>query len=369
MEIHEGENYPKKIYLIVNSVCNARCKTCDVGQKNVKGRIYPLFHTSETDMGFETFKKLVDDVKECKAYIDIKGTEPLLHKDIIKFIKYCKENGLGCNITTNGFLLDKFIKDFVELGLDDLGISLDAYGEVCDEIRGLPGVFEKAADAIKEIVRLKKEMNVTKPSIRINYTISNLNHQYLEKSLEIFKELGVDLVTFQHLNFITEKLANIHNAKFPGQLSMFASAVSGGVDPKKVDIDVLYSQIEAIKENYPRSEGFYYKFVPEMTKEELYDFYNNEEKFVANCERCKFAWWSSAVKSNGDIIPSVCCYNVVFGNIKDENILDVWDSKAYNDFRDTLLRNDGFLPACSRCPGMAKLEEASPFNKSFACWD
>jgi len=351
------KSYPKRIYITINNVCNARCKMCDIGQQNIKGRIYKSMKDSESDMPLELFKKLVDDLKECGAYIDIKGTEPLLKHDLLDFVRYAKQNNLGCNITTNGFFLEKFAKDFVEVGLDDLQVSLDGPEKICDEVRGVPGIFKRATNAIKEIVRLKKELNVDKPVIRINYTVSNLNYQYLGESLKIFKDLGVDIITFQHLVFITKQVAQIHNSKFSGPYSVCESSITDIIDPEKVDIEVLHSQIEKIKKDFKNSKGTAYKFIPDMTKEELHDYYKHGEKFVGNCSGCKYASWSAGIKSNGDVIPHVRCYNIVFGNINNESILDIWNNQKYEDFRKVLSDNGGALPACARCCGIVKSEQ------------
>ena len=57
--------------------------------------------------------------------VRLTGGEPLLRKDICKFIKMLPSE-LDIAMTTNGLLLERFAKDLAEAGLDRVTVSLDA---------------------------------------------------------------------------------------------------------------------------------------------------------------------------------------------------------------------------------------------------
>ena len=57
--------------------------------------------------------------------VRLTGGEPLLRKDICKFIKMLPQE-LDLAMTTNGILLEKFSQDLANSGLDRVTVSLDA---------------------------------------------------------------------------------------------------------------------------------------------------------------------------------------------------------------------------------------------------
>ncbi len=77
-------------------------------------------------MSTETFKKIVEEIKDYTDYIylHVKG-EPLLHKDIYDFIDIAGQKGLRVNITSNGTILNRQILDLE--GLRQFNFSLHSF--------------------------------------------------------------------------------------------------------------------------------------------------------------------------------------------------------------------------------------------------
>ena len=105
----------KKIYIEVTNGCNLNCDFCIKNKRKV------------TNMSYENYKYIIDKIKNKtqEIYLHILG-EPLMHKDINKFIEYAKNSNLNVNITTNGYLINK-IKD--NKSIHRLNISLHSYHE------------------------------------------------------------------------------------------------------------------------------------------------------------------------------------------------------------------------------------------------
>ena len=86
----------KKVYIEITNVCNLSCNFCPkTGRK--------LQFSDE-----EKFKEIIEKVKPYTdhVYFHLMG-EPLLNKNLARFLDICYENGLKVNITTNGTLLEK----------------------------------------------------------------------------------------------------------------------------------------------------------------------------------------------------------------------------------------------------------------------
>jgi cyclic pyranopterin phosphate synthase len=104
------------------------------------------------------------------------GGEPLLRKDISELVKYAVSlNGIdSVNLTTNGILLNKYLKDFELAGLTGINISLDTLR---------PDRFIKITrrDNLREVldnIQLAIKSNIA--SIKINVVVMrDFNHDEL----------------------------------------------------------------------------------------------------------------------------------------------------------------------------------------------
>ena len=105
----------KKIYLEITNGCNLNCNFCIKNKRAI------------TNITYDNYKYIIDKIKKYtkSIYLHVLG-EPLMHKDILKFIKYASDNKLEVNITTNGYLIDR-IKD--NKIIKRLNISLHSYND------------------------------------------------------------------------------------------------------------------------------------------------------------------------------------------------------------------------------------------------
>ena len=54
--------FPSEIYISLNSICNARCKMCDIGIRNSKTDFFKM-HEGKGDMSEKTFLNLAESIK------------------------------------------------------------------------------------------------------------------------------------------------------------------------------------------------------------------------------------------------------------------------------------------------------------------
>jgi len=103
--------------------------------------------------------------------------------------------------------------------------------------------------------------------------------------------------------------------------------------------------IEINKSDYP----YTISFSPEInTEDDLNTFYNQPEKLIGKI--CNDVYRNIMIKSDGSVIPAHGrCYNLTIGNIYDNSLKEIWNSKTVADFRKDLMNAGGLLPACSRC--------------------
>ncbi|MBN1104521.1 MAG: radical SAM protein, partial [Deltaproteobacteria bacterium] len=170
---------PQTLYLVVNSQCNLRCKMCDLGQRNRDGQFYRVMDRAGSSLSPETIYALLDDTASWKPAIAITGTEPLLYPHLREVARRVLASGHALQITTNGYLLQDYAAFFVEVGLTELWVSMDGPPEIHDFIRGVQGSFERAAKGIWEVQASRQSSAKPRPSISLNFTVSQYNQHCL----------------------------------------------------------------------------------------------------------------------------------------------------------------------------------------------
>lgn len=169
---------PHILFVRVTENCNASCFMCGFGKS--KKQLY---------VSSESVKNIAIQAK--KAGIKIvrfTGGEPLLHNNLIDYIKLFKSSGIKTSIITNGYLLPTYLDSLIKAELDQVILSIDgSYSALHDKLRSLPGAFKNATDSIQKIKYLKSNIIV-----RVNTVVSHYNYNDLENILDLLTALKVD---------------------------------------------------------------------------------------------------------------------------------------------------------------------------------
>lgn len=128
--------------------CMLRCKMCYKWKEDI------LIQNPKDVPTMADWKRCSDSLKEITDpgfLINFGGGEPLLKKDILELVRYCKDKGFTTNIATNSYLIDEDMsRRIADSGLDSINISLDSLDEgIHDYLRGVPGVFKRVMKAIE----------------------------------------------------------------------------------------------------------------------------------------------------------------------------------------------------------------------------
>lgn len=127
--------------------CNLHCRHCGSDCKN---------DSAVKDMPKDAFMEVLDDVKKVtdphKVMVIVTGGEPLMLRDLEECGREMYEKGFPWGMVSNGFALTKTRLDrLMESGLRAITISLDGVGEDHEWMRGVPGSFQRAAEAISMV--------------------------------------------------------------------------------------------------------------------------------------------------------------------------------------------------------------------------
>jgi len=184
---------PYKLTWAMTDRCNHRCKVCNIW----KGPKADDSSLEEIESFFEKAPFF--------SWISLTGGEIFLRDDIYEICRIISGRVRDiCFLTfpTNGFLTDKIVGDIEKIiGLNFnkvvASISLDGPPLLHDELRGIPGAWEKA---VRTFILLKK-IKSKKFSVNFGYTISNYNLLSISDTVRALREVypGFSLKDF-HIN-------------------------------------------------------------------------------------------------------------------------------------------------------------------------
>ena len=149
----------EKMTFIVTNSCNLRCKHCfvDAGLK------------IENELSIEEKYKAIDNLHKLGIKkVTFSGGEPLLDKNLFKYMKYVKDKKMKIGFLTNGLLLTdeklEILKELVDsfsitfYTRDIVGMNIDIYNNY----------FQKTLINLKKISNMKFSFKITIPISKTN---------------------------------------------------------------------------------------------------------------------------------------------------------------------------------------------------------
>jgi len=188
---------PRSIWIEITTRCTLKCEFC----------AHRIMNRKQEDMTFETFKKIIDGIdimlnkygdKEITEICLTRWGEPLIHKELGKFIEYTKSKGIYTYLATNGTLLTKEKRKMIlDSKLDKMNISVDTINdERHKEMMGIP--IRKRIINILSFLKEKFECNAKLPIIEI----SMVRYTGFEREVDIFQKF-FELVSTDRINLGT----------------------------------------------------------------------------------------------------------------------------------------------------------------------
>ena len=264
----------------------------------------------------------------------------MIYKHLESSLALTQQYGLHTSITTNGLKLEQKAEALVELGVNELFISLDGLATTHNDIRGNQQSFERAMAGIEKLLSYPNG-----PEISVFFVITQWNIAEISAFVDFFAKLPITRLGFMHTNFTPIQVAQQHNLLY-GQRYFATQSNVCEIDVDAMDLALLWQQIELVnRRQYP----FEVSFSPHLTtKQELDRFYLKPEVFIG--KRCDDVFKNMMIKSDGSVIPAHGrCYNLNLGDIYQQNLQQIWNSNDFARFRGDLNKAGGLMPACSRC--------------------
>jgi len=309
---------PFNLTVSVSYNCNSRCKTCNIWKKKAD------------DLTLEEFEKVFKKIGKGIFWVTLSGGEPFLRKDLVGITdliyKHCKPKII--NIPTNGLLgkaiAEKAAKIAKSCPKSDIviNLSLDGIGAKHDEIRGVPGNFERAMDSYKALRALK----LPNLSIGVHTVISQFNIKDIPEICDfVIDELKPD----SYISEVAEARVEL-------------DTINAGVTP---NAEEYAKAVEYIME---RTESIRTKGISRLTKALRMSYYEHAKKALAIRKQpipCYAGFASAQISPEGDVWG--CCVRAEpLGSLR-ENDYDfrrIWFSEKADRFRQSVRNGECACP-------------------------
>ncbi len=326
--INKLRGYPLAVNILLSADCNLSCRICSEKK---------MLH-SYKELTTENWTGFIDDIAAFRPVLFFGGGEPFLREDIFALFAHIRKKKMSCGVVTNGLLLDaERSSRLLESPPDVVIFSLHGLKDVHEKMVGQPGSFSVLCENIKRIAAKRK-----KTRLMLNCVVNEENYLSLDKMAELGKKLGVDMVRFEHLIFLTPGEYDEHlrlcREKFPAEDCGLSTYIR-----KSGNREIGQSLKKTIKDLENRF-GNFVLFKPYLNGRELEGWY---VPGFDNRRRCLFVKHSLFVLPNGDVVPCQFFDKFVLGNVRKEKFLPVWRSEKRRRFSRSL--SERLLPGCARC--------------------
>lgn len=309
--------YPVSVVWEITDVCNMMCGHCRASA--IKAKVKP---------------NLMDDIilrniLESKVFaINLSGGEPLLHPDVLRFVKALHEAQIDVCISTNGWFFLDLAEQLIEAGLNMLQVSIDGPEKLHDSFRGRRSAYQHAVRALKKAVELGIRT-------QLNTTITSINIDYIEHSVEVARNLGVDRVFYRRI--IPYGRSRVNNSLLPNRekyLRCITDLSMLDVDGPKISIDdPVLNVLRLPKES--------------------------------NVIGCGAGIKSLGISCHGEVFPCIF-FREKIGTLKEKSLIEIWQhSDVLRRLRNREIKVCGMCQHKERCGGCRAY--SGMFNRDSLC--
>jgi radical SAM protein with 4Fe4S-binding SPASM domain len=307
-QLAKRQTIPISVLVEVCRTCNEDCIHCCLADHNNPG------------LTLQQYDDLFDQLAEAGTFfVILTGGEPFTRPDFLDIVAAARRRRLATTIFTNGTLLnDTIIAALARLYVQEVHVSIySADATTHDRITSRPGSFAKTIHAIE---RLRAHGVTT----RIKCPLMSLSAAEIKPLKHMARTLGVDI-----------RFTIVITAKDTG-------------DQSTLRLRLDHEQLRAVLPD------------PEVNPQSDTPLYCQENLSGVPCDA---VFNGGAIDPNGDVY--VCNQlQIRGGNVLTTRFKEIWNhSDAFRRLRAlrlsdlTACRECQLFPFCTRCPGLAHLED------------
>lgn len=204
---------PREIIIEPTNICNLKCPVCPTHFAMTRDKGF---------MDFELFKSIINEFIEYEQKPEISmnfSGEPMLNKNIYKFIQYASDKGHKTYISTNATAVNiKNSTEMINAGLSDIHLCVDGFSNESHDTYRVGSNFNIIKKNIEIFLETKNKLNKKNPNIVIQTLITSLSENEKEDMIKWAKEIGADSINFKSLSmgsYTTEDMKKKYNFLLP----------------------------------------------------------------------------------------------------------------------------------------------------------
>ncbi len=308
------ESNPQRIVFEATNRCNLRCEMCGQSQRQFKGKDLSLEHFIKT-------KPFWDTVYDVSLF---GWGEPLLNPNFLEFFKQISEYKPQIFVLTNGLLLNEEISlHLLHGGLAFLNFSFDSTTPAKYNKIRRGSDFHKVLKNIKTFVRLKKQLKVEKPYLRMVFVGMRENIEEFPKFVELAHELGMNEAKMVYMIAYGNEMEN----------------------------QILYHSKELTNTILDKAEHRAKELGIKLT---IPDRFSKAIHETAPHKPCCRPWEELFVQSDGKIRLCMLSHDIM-GDLSTDDVCNIWNNEKFRLFRQTI-NTACPLGTCAKCPQYREMD-------------
>ncbi len=327
---------PRQLYIEVTNHCNSLCVSCPLTFDHFLP-FEPKHHLT-----WEDFRRIVDQAPVLERVVLHGIGEPLLNKDLPRFIAHLKERGAYVLFNSNGVLLDEKRGDaLVAAGLDELRVSLDGVTpELYAKLRGIDKLPRIIANLRNFIARHGAGgAGQTGPKVSLWFVGMQENIHQLPDFVRLGADIGVPEVYLQRLVYFGDGTRIAEDTTMVPEQSLYGT------------LEEQQARLVAEAEALAGAFGMHFQASGATTPHESIAVKGN-----APWQGCFRPWILMYITANGNALP--CCIapfaapeytDIMLGNVFDRPLADVWNGDRYQALRSAVLSDKPAGWPCQNC--------------------
>jgi MoaA/NifB/PqqE/SkfB family radical SAM enzyme len=334
--------FPGSVSFTITNACNLRCRMC--GQWSEHGYMRERPAPVRPPMALADWKRLADEIAaHGLTGVLLRGGEPFLFPKIVELLDHIASKGIFTSIDTNGTMLGQYAEDLVRIGRVHVTVSVDGPEAIHDEVRGVPGTFEK----VRENVACLREVEKSRGhaiSKSITFTISPHSVSGLGVMPDVARSLEIETLCIVPYYYVPERLGRDYERELRDDLDSEAFSWRGFAhETSGVDVEVFRAQHRQFLASLGALTSFPY--LP-LTDEEYAVWFQDPVASVKRAD-CPNIERLIDIQPNGNANFCVDFPDYVIGNARESTIAEMWNGERAARFREYRRRQP--LGACHRC--------------------
>jgi MoaA/NifB/PqqE/SkfB family radical SAM enzyme len=259
------------------------------------------------------------------------GGEALLNPNFFKLCEILKKERIKITLLSTGLSVKKNADELMRL-VDNLIVSLDGDEKTHDQIRNIPGAFNKLREGVEYIKSINPAYTITARTV-----IHQLNFRNWPLIIDSAIAMGLNQISFLPADVSSTAFNRETTWDIPKQQEILI---------RENELPELQIVINNLIKDY--RSYFYKRFIAEPPEklQKIYTYYAAFYRLNPfPYKKCNAPWVSTVIEADGTVRP--CFFHEGMGNIREDSLEKIVNSEKNIQFRKNL--DMDIDPTCMKC--------------------